>query len=633
MTGRARGTLVAAAASALLLAGLGLRLVNASGWPPGPWLDEAHALRAARSLPAASPLAGSVPLLPPESGFVNFWVTTPWLRLTALVDRVAGGGMGSIRAVSIGASVLLFLLSALLAREATRPSAAGFLGALALLATSSWLLATGRWGWIAVATTALLVGAAWGAPRGAPPRATPPPQAASSPLAFGAGALLGLAQYGYPSAWLVLPLPSLAAAWALLRRQREAARLALFGLAGTLLVAAPLALHYLREPDRILARPREISPLKGGPSATFLALARSAEAHGVRFLLRGDGNPRHGDPSRPVLPPAAVGLALAGGAAVLFRPGRERLLVAATVLLLLGGLLAVEPPGANSFRISPAAPFLLVLSGVGLSALLRAAPPRFLRQAGALLGVTVAVTALLETRAFVRWASSPVLRGAFGGAERELADALVAALRDTGPAGVFVEPTRTCRSFFVVEALLGPPGPRERPSISLVRLGGGRVEWRSVPEGDVLLATADTAEGADAAARLGGRRVATGVELFGWGRWAVYRLPAAAAQADARDLLVPFPELAATSSGELEALSDGLYTFEARGPLRARLDGIPIFGSGDRPPTGSAVARLARGRHRLAVVSLQPSARLRVVPPDGFVADEIGSEPPARTGR
>lgn len=625
MTERTRATLVAAAASALLLAGLGLRLVNASGWPPGPWLDEAHALRSARGLPAGAPFAGSVPLLPPESGFVNFWVTTPWLRLTGLVDEVAGGGMGSIRAVSIGASVLLFVLSALLAREATRPSGAGFLGALALLATSSWLLATGRWGWIAVATTALLVGAAWAALVAA--------RSGSCSLAFASGALLGLAQYGYPSAWLVLPLPLLAAAFSLLRRQRESARIALFGLVGTLLVAAPLALHYLREPDRILARPREISPLKGGPSATFRALALSAEAHGVRFLLRGDGNPRHGDPSRPVLPPAAVGLALAGGAAVLFRPGRERLLLAATVLLLLGGLLAVEAPGANSFRISPAAPFLLVLSGVGLSALLRAAPPRFLRQAGVLLGVTVAVTALLETRAFVRWASSPVLRGAFGGPERELADALAAALRHTGPAGVFVEPTRTCRSVFVVEALLGPPGPRERPSISLVRLDGGRVEWRFVPEGDVLLATSDTAEGADVASRLGGLRVATGVDLAGWGRWAVHRLPAAAVLSDARDVLARFPELVATSSGELDARSEGLYTFEARGPLRATLDGIPIFGSADRPATGSAVARLARGRHRLVVVALQPSARLRVVPPDGFVADEIGPEPPARKGR
>lgn len=619
MTGRGVQLAAASTAAGLLAAGILLRAVNASSWPPGPWLDEAFVLRAARSLPASAPLVGSVPLLPPEAGFVNFWVTTPWLRLVALVDRAAGGGIASARAVSIGSSVLLLLLCALLAREATRPSWAGFLGTLSLLSTSAWLLATGRWGWIAVATTALLVASAWAALVAA--------RRGSSGLAASAGALLGLSQYGYPSAWLLLPLPALVAGWSALGKRREEARLALVALAGALAVTAPLGLHYLRHPDRLLARPREVSPLKGGARAALGALGRSAEAHAVRFLLRGDGNLRHGDPSRPVLPPAASGLALVGAAAVAFRPGRQRLLLAATALLLGGGLLAVEPPGANSFRISPAAPFLFVLAGIGLGTLLGALPTRLHRPAGALAAATLLLTALLEARAFLRWASSPELRGAFGGPERELADALAAALSAGGAADVVVDPARACRSAFVVEALLGPGGPRPRPSISLAHVRPEGIEWRFVPGRDVLYAGADEPLLATLAGRLGGGRVATGVELPGWGRWAVYRIPAEKARSDAERALARFSRLPATAGGGLTADAEGLYTFEARGELRATLDGIPILGADGEAERRSAVAFLARGRHRLEVLPLAPAARLLVVPPDGFVAAEIGAAP------
>lgn len=610
MTGLAARLAAASTAAGLLAAGVLLRVVNASSWPPGPWLDEAFALRAARSLPASAPLVGSVPLLPPEAGFVNFWVTTPWLRLVAAVDSVAGGGIASTRAVSIGSSVLLLLFSGLLAREATRPSWAGFLGALSLLSTSAWLLATGRWGWIAVATTALLVASAWAALVAA--------RRGSVGFAAAAGALLGLSQYGYPSAWLLFPVPALVAGWSALGKRREEVRLALVALAAALALAAPLGLHYLGHPDRLLARPREISPLKEGAGAALGALARSAEAHVVRFLLRGDGNLRHGDPSRPVLPPAAAGLALLGAAGVLARPGRERLVLLAAVLLLAGGLLAVESPGANSFRISPAAPFLLVLAGLGLGALLGALPGRLLRQAGALVAVTLLVTALLEARAFLRWASSPELRGAFGGPERELADALAASLAGGGGADVLLDPARACRSAFVVEALLGPPGPRFRPSISLAPLGPEGIEWRFLPGREVLYAGADDSHLATVAARLGGGRVATGAELPGWGRWAVYRIPAPSARSAAERTLSAFPRLPAGAGGELRAEAEGLYTFQARGSLRATLDGINILGPGGPEGRSSAVALLASGRHRLEVEPASASARLLVVPPDGF---------------
>ena len=118
--------------------------------------------------------------------------------------------------------------------------------------------------------------------------------------------------------------------------------------------------------------------------------------------------------------------------------------------------------------------------------------------------------------------------------------------------------------------------------------------------------------------------MATGAELPGWGRWAVYRLPAGAAREDARRELSRHAELPALAAGDLRADEEGLYTLEARGPLRVSLDGIPVLGLEGRPSTGSAVARLAPGPHRLEVVPLAPQSRLLVVFPDGFAREVFG---------
>ena len=86
MTPAARLALRAAALLALLALGCALRLYRWREAPPGPWIDEALALRAARAA-ADSPLVGSTPLQPPDAGFVNFWVTNPALRVLSAVDR------------------------------------------------------------------------------------------------------------------------------------------------------------------------------------------------------------------------------------------------------------------------------------------------------------------------------------------------------------------------------------------------------------------------------------------------------------------------------------------------------------------------------------------------------------------
>ena len=124
MTEAARRLATGAALLALLLAGAALRLHRVREAPPGPWIDEALALRAARVASATgAPLLGTSPLQPPDAGFVNSWLTNLSLRGLSLVDRAAGGGISSVRAMSVLPALVLLAGIALMA-EALNDSAA-----------------------------------------------------------------------------------------------------------------------------------------------------------------------------------------------------------------------------------------------------------------------------------------------------------------------------------------------------------------------------------------------------------------------------------------------------------------------------------------------------------------------------
>ncbi len=78
--------------------------------PPGPWIDEALALRAARGAAASgATLAGTSPLQPPDAGFVNFWVTNAALRGHLGHRSGRRGGIASVRAISIGPALVLLV--------------------------------------------------------------------------------------------------------------------------------------------------------------------------------------------------------------------------------------------------------------------------------------------------------------------------------------------------------------------------------------------------------------------------------------------------------------------------------------------------------------------------------------------
>lgn len=609
MTETARRALLAAGLLALLVLGGALRLHRLREAPPGPWIDEALALRAARIAAAeGAPLLGTSPLQPPDAGFVNFWVTNPYLLAVSAVDRAAGGGIASTRAISIVPSLLLFLGAVALTAAAAPGRPLPLLAATALLATSSWLLATGRWGWLAVATSLLVVLATLAALEAG--------RRSSRAWAAAAGALLGLSAWGYPAAWALLPLPALLLLDAVRRRRGEGRGgtrlpLAVAGFAAWALVAGPLAAHYAIHPERALARTSELAATRDGPRRLLPSLARNLAAYARLFAVGGDPNERHGDPARPALPLAVSGLALVAVAGGLRRDGAVRLLAAVAGLLLVASLVAVET-SANSFRASVAAPFLVVLAGLGAERLAGLFAPARRRLVAAALAVVVAAASISDAAGFLRWLSSPRLYGAFGGPERDLADAVAAELAAGGPADVLLAPG-AARNAFVVDALLQAPRSRS-PAI---RQAPGLGSLRYVPSRDVLFADGATDAGDAAPRALDASPVASGGALPGFPGWVLWRVPAARAAAAARSSLGAFPLVPAPGRGSFVVPEEGLYTFSSRGGVEARLDGGVLFGPSR--PAGALTARLGAGRHELVAVATAPGAVLRVTGPDGFV--------------
>ena len=615
MTPAVRRALVGAAVLALLALGAALRLHRWREAPPGPWIDEALALRAARvATSQGAPLLGTSPLQPPDAGFVNSWVTNLSLRGLSALDRLAGGGIASVRAMSILPSLVLLLGLVATAAVAARGRPLPLLVAAFLGATSSWLLVTGRWGWNAVATSAVVVLAAF--------LALLARQRGSDRLAAAAGGLAGLAAWGYVAAWALLPLPPALWLGAHLseRRARRAGegdaavaparRLAGAGLAAYLVVLAPLLAHYAAHPERATARARELSAGREGGPSLLPALSRNAVAYARLFATGGDPNERHGDPGRPVLPLAVTGLALVGGAAGLRRPGPERLLAAAAGLFLVASLLAVEE-SANAYRAVHAAPFLILLAALGAGHLADLLGGRRRLAAGG-LALVVGTAGLLDARAFLGWLSSPRLYGAFGGPERDLADAIRSELASRGAADVLLA-SGASRNAFVVEALLASP----RSGRPAVRQASDPRALRYRPTRDLLFADAASPERAAGPTALGGTRVASGGTLPGFSGWALWHLPAGPARRSADTALDAVPLLAAPGRGNLVVPDEGLYTFSSRGGLEARLDGALLFGA--RRPAGKVTTRLAPGRHELSVRVAAPGAALRVTGPDGFV--------------
>ncbi|MFI5197489.1 MAG: hypothetical protein ACHQJD_02620 [Thermoanaerobaculia bacterium] len=605
----------------LVLGSLGvfLRVVKAGDWPAGPWIDELYFLRAARlsAVESFRPLFGTTPMQPPDFLLTNGWRYYPsnlFLLPLAAADRLAGGGMASVRLIALGSGLLLFLASLALAAEATRERQRALLPAVALIATSLWLLTQARWACDVVLTSAVVTAAAAAGVRA---------WRRSSPgWAIASGALLGLGAAGYTSARLALALPLavFAAAWA--GGHRVARRLALVALLAEVVVVAPLALTYARQPERLTAHVKDVSILsrpEGEAGRAFLANVRDYTA---LFFVRGDAIARHGDPDRPVVLAGVAALLVAGAAVGVARAGVERLFLLPIAVFLAGGLLARDTESANASRVSLAAPFVLTLAALGAAALVESLPARHRRAGSAALLGLVAVTALLDISGFVRWVTGPHVVNSFGVAERRLTEAIETEQRRS-PSEVLVHPVRAARNVYFVDVLLGRPNDGGRHAVK-IGTAGVETAWTRVPQADVLFAADGSPEVRRTMASLGGTLVAHAEPEDGGLPWALYRIPRGAAVPAAERALQVSAQVAAPG-GNFLAPEDGLYVFVTRGGMRIAFDGRVLF---DGNAGGYIALRLAKGRHLLAAERRLPSAGLLVVAPDGFALPMGDLNPP-----
>lgn len=600
MTVARRATLLA-----IVAAGIFLRVVNWRDWPPGPWLDEVWFVTAARQVAhagSAFPFFGTVQQPPPEVGFVSNYMTIPYLHVLAIVDRVAGGGIASFRAESILPSLGLLFAALLLAHEATREHRGAFLPAAGFLSTSLPLLISGRWTIDVVGLTFLITLAAGVALVAA--------RRHSVVLAALSGLLLGSSLYVYAASRLAFVGAALVLIAASLRRNRDVRRVAAVAVVVAALVFAPEAIHYARSPGRFNTRVGTVSILSRPPADAARALVDNLGKHVALFLVSGDRNERHGDPTRPIVPAPVAGLALVGVALGIRRGGRTAFVLLACAVLSLGGLLTTDDGStANANRLVPAIPFLLILAALAGDALVQALPERHRRSGALVLALLVLLSAAADAFGFARWAGRPRLFGVFGGPERRLADALE---RHREGAQLAVNPGAACRNPYTVDALLARPDDTA-PVIQLLSLTGP-VTWRGLPERDVLYADEDGPTAREAAARLGARLVAhERAPLPALPSWAVYRIPRERAAADAAASLARFPLEPARAGGRFVAPEGGIYSFRSVGALELELDGRRWSSTGS-----TLFARLAKGPHELRVLARGPGARLLVAGPDGW---------------
>lgn len=605
--GKARDAAVLALA---LLLGAALRLFRLDSVPPGPWIDEMYFLRASRLAPGGLlEIGGTTPMQPPDfvdvSGF-RYYPSNLFLGLISALDRIAGGGMATTRLVSAALALAVLLAGLWLAREATRDRPHAFLLAAILLATSIWLLTQGRWAWDCLATTAVASGALALALKAS--------RSSSLGLALASGACLGLAPYGHTSGRLVFLVPAAVLAWALATSRVREARLVAGVLAAALAVAAPLAVHWARHPERFIAHVGNVSILARGADLAPGALLENLRDYAALFFVRGDPLVRHGDPSRPIVWSGISVLILAGVAAGVRRRGSERLLALGAAMFLLGGLLARDTEGANASRVSAAAPLLLVLAALGGAALLEQLSANRRRPAIAGLWAVVGVSSALDVAGFFAWGASPRLEQVFGGRERRLVDAIETE-RARAPADILLHPRGAARNVYLVDVLLGRPGDGARHA---VRVGtpGLETSWLFVPARDLLYAAGADDATRSAVEELGGRLVAMDASATGVEPWALYRIPAAVVAPRAAAMLASFPRVPA-AHGDFEAAEDGLFVLSARGSVTVTLEGRVVLRGGSAP-VSSTVLYLAKGRHSL-VARTPPGSTFRVTGPDGFV--------------
>jgi 4-amino-4-deoxy-L-arabinose transferase-like glycosyltransferase len=413
--------LEAAAVLACLALGALLRFYQLPSLPPGLYTDEAY-----YALDAVDILNGARPIyLPANNGREPLfaYLLAPSLAIlgrTPLAIRVPAALLGTL---DILAAYLLG--RALFGRRVAVMMAA-------LTAGTLWAVALSRIGLRAATLPPLaalmLAGAAYGF------------KTRRRWLIALAGGLCGLCFYTYLSGRLIpAPLIGFGVFWYSARRLRGerpggsavvASRdLAAFFLSAAL-VASPLAVYAIHEPQTYLGRVEQVSIFSGGMGEGWAALLNNVGAVLGMFIWRGDLNPRHNLPGRPVFDPVLGAAFFLGIGLALARAGKRGDGAAALALLWTGAMLAptvLSRDAPHFLRAIGALPMVFAFPALSLDAAWRWAeqqPGAWLR-----LGVPGLIVALLGAHAaqsayhyFGPYARDPATALAFQAATVDLAE-------------------------------------------------------------------------------------------------------------------------------------------------------------------------------------------------------------------
>jgi hypothetical protein len=464
-----------ALAAVLVVAAL-LRLYRLDQLPPGLAYDEAW-----EGLDGARILAGDRPIfLADNNGREPLFAYS-----VAAAIGLLGQSALAVRAAAAFWGVLTVGSMALLGGVLGGRGLA--LAASALVAVSYWPLHMSRLGMrsvalppveaVAVGLLLLALGATFGRFM-QPAWRRPWPRRIA---ALGAGLALGLSLYTYVPARLlalVAAVAVVAAAVGAVRRGGRAERravaeaLVITAVVG-LIVSAPLVWHYWRNPDHWLGRAAQVSVLnevRGGadPKAVLL---RNLRATVGAFALRGDAQPRHNLPGRPIFD--SVGLLLFA-LGLLWVVWRLFSVAGLTILLWLGLMLVpawLSDSAPHALRAMGALPPVYLVAGLGLVALRRVAERLWRPGAAGLVAFAVAFSGALAARDyFVLLPANARTAAEFDAGVVEVARYLnarpaggavaVGPVEPNQPALRFLAPGRAPATFPVAATPLLPSGPQ-----------------------------------------------------------------------------------------------------------------------------------------------------------------------------
>ncbi|MBN1935254.1 MAG: hypothetical protein JW934_11340 [Anaerolineae bacterium] len=386
-----------------------LRLYRLDELPRGPYYDEAANVILAgeiahgQSFPLfiRSYTGKEVFFFYTAAGLMKLFGMSTWtLRFTSAL-------------IGVATTLLTFWLAwTLFDREEERTRYGVALLAAAIIGTNFWHLSISRYGFRAISQPvmqALTLIFLWKGVRDAAPRYT------WRHILLG-GFFCGLTAYTYLSGRIV-PLaliPWVVGLWLAAKGQRRQAALrsAVFGLVA-LIVAAPLLVFFLRNPDAFGARMSQVSVFNPelNQGDLWRALWGSVKAALGMFTVRGDPQARFGVIGRPVFDPLLGAFFYLGVLAMLYKAIRgphaaDRVLGVSTLLwvplLLVPSILGVkEVP--HSLRAIGVMPILFLFPALGLMTMVKRVGTRWKQTPSPLVWTALAALILVGEGIYTGW--------------------------------------------------------------------------------------------------------------------------------------------------------------------------------------------------------------------------------------